>query len=219
MQRQLKVIGRGKVSLVPDMIIMILNLSKKELDYETALNQSSVQSRLVKEMLVELGFEEESIKTKRFHIEPEYTYRKENGTSKSVIDGFRFNNRLEFKFKIDNKLMGKILYKLSKLEVECKIEIQYSYSDMNSLNKILLESSVNDAIEKAKVLAKASNVELVQIQDIVHSFSDQNVSVTPFDRDLIEYCRLSTEREEYDIDINPSDITLMDIVTIVWEIR
>ena len=133
MQKQLKVVGKGKVNIVPDQTIIDLTITKKENTYEKAIETSSVQSEMVKKILVKLGINKESIKTKRFEINPVYKYKTIDGYSKSYIDGFELNNKLSFIFGIDNKLLGKILYQISKLDIESKINITYSYSKQEQI--------------------------------------------------------------------------------------
>lgn len=61
MQKQLKVVGKGKVNIVPDQTIIELTITKKENTYEKAIETSSVQSEMVKKVLVKLGINKESI--------------------------------------------------------------------------------------------------------------------------------------------------------------
>lgn len=222
MQKQLKVVGKGKVNIVPDQTIIELTITKKENTYEKAIETSSVQSEMVKKVLVKLGINKESIKTKRFEINPVYKYKTIDGYSKSYIDGFEFNNKLSFIFGIDNKLLGKILYQISKLDIESKINITYSYSKQEEAKEQLLICSVKDAFFKAKVLAEASAVELIDIIDISHSYGDEDMFISPFRDDVLRDCccnKSAIEDESYDIDINPDDIVLNDVVTIIWEIK
>lgn len=222
MQKQLNVVGKGKVNIIPDQTIIELTITKKENTYEKAIETSSLQSEMVKKVLVKLGINKESIKTKRFEINPVYKYKTIDGYSKSYIDGFEFNNKLSFIFGIDNKLLGKILYQISKLDIESKINITYSYSKQEEVKEQLLIYSVKDAFFKAKVLAEASGVELIDIIDISHSYGDEDMFISPFRDDVLRDCccsKSAIEDESYDIDINPEDIVLNDVVTIIWEIK
>ena len=81
---------------------------------------------------------------------------------------------------------------------------------------------MEDAKEKAKVLADASGVSLKEIISIDYSFSTIEMETS-----MMNYARcetltagklLDSGNTQIDIDVDPEDIEITDNVTLVWEI-
>ena len=105
MEKLLKVTGKGNIKVVPDLTVISVTLSKTENTYKKALESSNKESKILKELLNEVGIKDKDIKTKKFNIEPHYAYYKDKyNESKSKVDGYTFQNKMEFRFNIDNKL-------------------------------------------------------------------------------------------------------------------
>lgn len=221
MTKELRVTGKGNIQVVPDLTIVSVTLSKTETTYKQALVSSSKESKELKELLLPLGIKEESIKTKMFNVEPHYAYYKDKyGDSKSKVDGYTFNHRVNFKFDIDNKLLGKILYQLTKSKTASNIEINYSFKDVEGAKNKLLKSAVDDAFKKAKILEESTGVKLVNISSINYSFDELEITVNPYSRRFTQnlLCDCGCNGT-IDLDVNPDDISLGDVVTITWEIE
>ena len=167
MEKLLKVTGKGNIKVVPDLTVISVTLSKTESTYKKALESSNKESKILKGLLNEVGIKDKDIKTKKFNIEPHYAYYKDKyNESKSKVDGYTFQNKMEFRFDIDNKLLGKVLYQLTKCTTSSNVDISYSFKDVEGAKNLLLKSAVEDAVKKANILAEVSKVELLGINSI-----------------------------------------------------
>ena len=76
MERTIRVTGKGKLAVKPDLIELTLSIKDIKKEYNELLKRSSSATNEVKELLEKIGFERKNIKTKSFDINIEYdSYR------------------------------------------------------------------------------------------------------------------------------------------------
>ena len=99
--------------------------------------------------------------------------------------------------------------------------LRYGVKDIEKAKNLLLASAVEDGLEKARVIAKAANVELGEVLDINYGWHDIN-----FDSDYYEpgiALRSPKLRPacspSYDIDIEPEDIKRAEEVSLIVSIK
>lgn len=219
MERILKVTGKGKAVLHPDMIIITLCLSKVHSDYASALESASNDIKKIKKSLIKLGFSEKELKTSHFSVKAEYESKRNlDGGFNTNLVGYRYNQNLIFRIDIDNKLLGKILFAIGQTGINPKIEISYSLKDIESCKNDLLEKAVIDARNKAKIISRASSLLLGEILSIDYSFNEENFSSRIMEMDVSLF-RGNKDDSEYDIDLTPDDIEVSDIVNITYIIK
>ena len=218
MEKTMKVTGKGKLSVKPDMIRLLLDTTKVCATYEEALRQSSEQTEALKICFEGLGFARTDLKTLRFSVDTEYeNYRDENNVWKNRFVGYRFNHNMKLEFDADNERLGRVLYALAHTEVHPEFRINYTVKDMEAAKNKLLSKAVTDSKEKAKVLAEAAGVKLGDIVKIDYSWGELEIVSRP-----VERCMMSAPNaaaDSYSMDIEPDDIDVTDTVTVVWEIE
>ena len=219
--RTIRVTGKGKQQVHPDMTRITIELEGKNYDYGTTLKKSSESTEKLKELFAGFGFERTDLKTLYFNIDTEYESYKENEVYKRRFDGYKYIHRLKLEFESDNKLLGRILYALAHSSLEPEFRISYTVKDPEAVKNELLGRAVQDAMTKAKVLADAAGLSLGDIQNVDYSWGRMEFEVQPMARGMgvDDCCMPPTCAEGYDMDIEPDDIDVEDTVTVVWEIR
>ncbi len=220
MDRMIKVTGKGKISVKPDQIRLLLNLSDLRESYEDTLRKSTEMVEALKDLFEELGFDRKDLKTTYFNIDTRYeSYQAKDKSWKQRFEGYEFTHKLKIEFDADNKALGKVLYALGHAAVKPELRIVYTVKDPEASKNQLLAKAIADSKEKAKVLTEAANVSLGEIMTIDYSWGEIELSSTPMNRMLepmmMEDCCMSAS---YDIDIEPDDIDVTDTVTVVWSI-
>ncbi|MBO6065988.1 MAG: SIMPL domain-containing protein, partial [Lachnospiraceae bacterium] len=71
--REMRVTGRGRISVKPDRIRLMLTLSDVKKDYDKALKEASAKSAELQKAFCGCGFSEEDLKTVNFSVDAEYT--------------------------------------------------------------------------------------------------------------------------------------------------
>lgn len=221
MERTIRVTGKGKISVKPDMIRLNLDLQDVRKTYEDALEMSTMQVEALKDCFEQLGFARSDLKTLHFNVDTEYeNYRDKNNNWQQKFVGYKFVHNLKIEFDANNKRLGQVLYALAHTEVNPEFRISYTVKDMEAAKNQLLGKAVIDSIEKARVLTEAAGVQLGDIVTIDYSWGEIEFVSRPMERcmALAEPC-CGDEIGSLDIDIEPDDIDVSDTVTVVWNIN
>ncbi len=217
--REMRVTGRGRISVKPDRIRLMLTLSDVKKDYDKALKEASAKSAELQKAFCGCGFSEEDLKTVNFSVDAEYTgYSDKDGNWKQRFVGYRFNQMLKIEFPLDNDKLGQILYALAKSGVKSEFRIQYTVSNPEACRNELLGKAVSDAKEKAAILAEASGVKLGAIQTIDYSFGTMEIYSEPVNFRSMKVAESCCEDSAYGMNIVADDIQLDDNVTVSFEI-
>jgi hypothetical protein len=219
----IKVTGKGKISVRPDRIRLVIHLKDSRKNYEETLQQSAVQVEALRDSFVKLGFEGTALKTTFFHISAKYENVQAMDKSwKRKFKGYEFRHDLKLEFDIDNKKLGKILYVLAHNPSDPEFQITYTVKDAEGAKNLLLKKAVEDSKGKAEILAQAAGVSLGEVVTIDYSWEEIELVASPLNR-MAEACRGITmsgdEDDAYDMNVEPDDIEVSDHVTVIWAIR
>ena len=216
--RTIRVTGKGKIEVKPDMTRITLTLEGTYPEYDETLRRSSESTDQMKDLLSNFGFERSDLKTLNFSVDTDYESYRENGEYKQRFIGYKFRHILKVEFDSDNKRLGKILFGLAHCPQHPEFRISYTVKDAEAAKNELLGKAVKDAKEKAAVLTQAAEVNLKNILSIDYSWGEIDFEVSPMNKMMLcESC--SAPDDSYDLDIEPDDIDISDTVTVVWEIE
>lgn len=215
MERTIRVKGKGKISVKPDTIKIMIKAEGLRWNYDETIEQSTQDTRILRDALKNAGLDPKDLKTTYFSIDSKYkSYHDKNNDYKEKFVGYEYEHRTYIEFENDNKILGKVLYELAHCDVKVKFEINQTVKDKEKVKNDLLEKAVEDSTTKAKVLAKASGVKLKEILNIEYSWGEIEIYSSPMDDWMV--CEAAST---YDIDIEADDIDVQDTVTITWIIE
>ena len=222
--RTIRVKGKGKISVKPDMTRLLIDIEEVLPTYDEALEESAKATEQMKDMVEGLLFAREDLKTLSFGVDSEYKgYYDEKDKYQKRFVGYKYTHRMKLEFDSDNKRLGKILFQLGKSKLNPEIRIQTTVKDIEACKNALLGKAVEDSVAKAKVLSAASSVTLGEIQAIDYSWGELNIYSEPIslmgDMEPLLSMKNAIEQASYDIDIEADDIDITDTVTVVWEIK
>lgn len=216
MNKTIQVINQSVLEFKPDQTIIELTITNLHETYEKALFMSQEESKRVKGMLVKFGFSKDEMKTSKFHINTEYEYKKTNsGLERKVIAGYKYSHTITVKFGIDNELLSKVLYSLTERKASIHVNLSYSIKDKDELEKQVLDKCIKEAKEKAKLIAKSSDVELGMITKIQYSKDERELSGYIYSGRMLQDCY----ELRGPIDIDPESIKVSQGIVIDWEIK
>ena len=221
MDRTIKVTGKGRVSVAPDMIRLHITQSETEKTYETAVKASAEQKKTITDAFSKLGFKKEDLKTLSFDVSAQYeSYQARDKSWKQRLVGYRFVHNMKLEFPRDNELLGKALGTMAAIKGEPEFSIQYFVKDVEAVKNKLLANAVKDSSEKAGALTKAAGVKLGEIVHIDYSWGEMDISIAPVAPMMLRSAKMPVgECNSVSIDIEADDIKVEDTVTIVWEIK
>lgn len=159
------------------------------------------------------------LKTTKFFVNAEYeSYRDKRDNYRKRFVGYKFQYKLYIQFPVDNQLLGKVLYVLAQSDVKTEISIGYTVSHAEKVKNDLLEKAVQDAKDKANVLAQASNLTLGEILSIDYSWGEMTIYQETSNDFAMAEPQFLMQAGSYNMDIEPDDIDVEDTVTIIWAI-
>lgn len=220
MDKTMKITGKGKVSVKPDIIRLNMTMEESYKEYDLTLRQSSETIKILKELFVSLGFKNDDLKTRNFDINTKYeSYKAKDQSWKKRLIGYTYTHHMLIEFDADNKKLGEILYALAHSVITPEISIEYTVSDPEKYKDELLKNAIEDSKHKAKVLAHAANIELGDIVSIDYSWGEINFVSEPIQNFAFASAEKTMSSPGYDIDIEADDIDVTDTVTVIWKIK
>lgn len=220
MERTIKVTGKGKISVKPDMIRLIITLTNIERTYEGAIIESANKKGSLNSALEKLGFKKEELKTLYFNIGTEYeSYQESDKSWKRRLIGYEYTHKMKLEFPSDNEMLGKVLLALAQCPGHPEFTIQYTISDPEAAKNELLAKAIEDSKVKANVLSTAAGVSLKDIVTIDYSWGEIDFVTRPVNELMLRECCAEPVREKgIDLDIEADDIDVTDTVTVIWSI-
>ncbi len=201
--RTIRVTGKGRLKLKPDLTRINIDLKGLYGDYSETLRRSSEDT--------------EELKTLAFNVDTEYESYQEEGAWKQRFKGYRYYHSMKLEFDMDNERLGRILYSLAKSPLDPDFRLSYSVRDPEAAKNELLGRAVADAGAKAKVLSSAAGVALKEIQSIDYSWGEVSFETRPMNKMIMADAAVE-ESAAFGVNIQPDDIEVSDTVTVVWEI-
>lgn len=223
MERTIRVTGKGKLSVKPDTIRLIMTIEGMQEEYDMAVAQSAAMTEEVKDLFAKLDFERDEVKTLSFNVTTQYeSYQAKDRSWKRRLEGYKFTHRMKVEFGVDNKRLGRVLYALGHAVARPEFHIEYTVAEPENCKNELLADAIRDSKAKAEVLTKAAGVILGNIVTIDYSWAELELVSRPMEQFMLaESCVRCSEDEgnAYNIDVNPDNIEVADSVTVVWEIK
>jgi uncharacterized protein YggE len=214
-ERLITVRGTGTVSTKPDLIVITLDLALTEKDNESALKRATTELNFLRAALMSVGHDSEALKTTNFTIQTAYEDRKLGNEWIKQFVGYTCTHALRLEFDLDLPMLGKTLGAITKCQTTPQFDIAFSIKNPAAIRTKLLEEAVTNAVEKARILAKAAGVKLGMIQQIDYSWNEIRLS----SHTAMNMCYGSAADAPGFIDMTPDDIDVNDTVTVVWAIE
>ena len=222
-KRTIRVTGKGKLSLAPDTIRLLMQLNDIDPDYGKVMKDSTEHAESLKEALQTVGFQASDLKTTSFRIHAEReSYQDENGNWKERFAGYRAVHALKLSFPRDKDRLGKVLFLVAGHASKPEFQLEYTVADPEKAKNELLASAVADSRIKAEVLAKAAGVELGDILSIDYSWGEIDLVTRPVmlrEASGMYAMAKGAAEDSFDLDIEPDDIQAEDTVTVIWELE
>jgi len=217
MDRTLKVIGKGHLSVKPDTIEIAMNINGKTVSYSQAVDEVAFRTNNLKLVISELGVKRDEIKTVSFSINTDYESYKEKGEYKQRFVGYRYNHRLSIKLPLESNLINQVFDRLRACSSEPEFYINYTVADVEKQKNAVLQQAVIDSQRKASLMATTLGAILGKVQSIDYSWGQIDV----YSNMSRSYC-LNEDTVMVDGsfggDITPEDIDIDDTVTVIWEL-
>jgi uncharacterized protein YggE len=216
------VTGEGEVMAVPDIGQFSFSVTAKGEDASTAQETSAEKINAIFALLEEEEVEEKDIKTEGYNLYPKYRYEQKScpvGSrcpNEQVEDGFEVTQRVQVKIR-DVDEAGALIAGVGDLGATNISSLQFTIDDTDELSEEARALAIDDAKEKAKVLAKDLGVKLVRIV----SYHENGGGVNPyaFGGDMMEKSMSLASFDDSSADLPVGENTIRSVVSITYQVR
>ena len=167
----ISVTGEGEVFAKPDIASFSFNVEAKEADATTAQNKAAETMDTVLGYLKEAGVEEKDIKTQYYDLSPRYEYPEmapctqwycPPQTGEPKLIGYQVTQSVTVKVR-DTDKAGELLSQVGSKGAMNVSGLSFTIDDEDALKAQAREAAIEDAQEKAEVLAKSLGVHIVRM--------------------------------------------------------
>lgn len=120
---------------------------------------------------------------------------------------------LRISFPVDKTLANKVFRALCTSAAGAEFEISFDVKDRNAVKNRAIAEAVQNARERADVLARAAGVSLGKIINISYGFEEVRISSG------VQYLLSSKASDFEGPDLDPQDLLAKENVTITWQIE
>lgn len=213
----LTVEGKSEVKLLPEEIWFNVMMSVKDTDYKTCSDLAVQKLAEIKMLFTKNGIDKNLIKTNNYSIRE--IQRHDPELRKMVFDGYQATVPLTVRTKRDYD-KNDLIFALIKdnLESNFNLNFQLSEKQITEVKARLIKLAVDDAKEKAGIIATASGVELSKISAI--QYGEPNI-IGINNPPALRKSGLMMQAESYSeiIDLmEPDEVKMGTNIVISWEI-
>lgn len=176
-EKTLNVTGSGTVYLDADIAYASLGVSYTGADLSVIQQQANETIEAVCQAMEEAGLDAKNISTDNINIYPMYDYSK----NESKLTGYRIDERLSIHTE-DIDALGAYIDAAFAAGANTFDSITFSVKDDSQAKKDALKKAVQDAREKAEVIAEASGEEIDSVITI-----SENAQYSYYNRDTKAY--------------------------------
>ncbi len=218
--KTLNVTGNAKINVKSTITRLSIKLTSICELFDEVVAKSAEDTGKMKDIVESLGFKRSDLKTVSFDVEAKYNYvYDDKGNNKEEFKGYEYIHYVSIEFPIDNKILGDLLYAFSKSGIEPRFKIGYTVEEeeKEKYRDILIKESIKNAKKRAKILAKASGLELNKIYRI--DYLEKSIDMYEDYYNVSSKAMAMEQEGTYNFDIDVADLILSDSVNVTWKIK
>jgi uncharacterized protein YggE len=166
-RESIKVSGEGKIRVMPDLVILTINVSfvQPRMADAVKLSQQTVDS--VVEILSKFGNKQSDIKTSSISANKEYNYDR----GRNVFVGYKAEQSIDFQLNDITKFTD-LTAKLLSTKINSISQVQFGHSKSDSLLREADLLAYDDALKSAHKLCERANVNLGKLLYLTNTETD-----------------------------------------------
>jgi uncharacterized protein YggE len=209
--QEIEVLGVGRLTTKADFAKMIISLTADSDDRNEVVKKLNNDSEIIRRDLLAFGFTQDQITVTDFNINDNNSFRNPPKRRKR----FEEYRGVFVKYNFDYEMNAKITDHLATHPTRpyFKFEFELSESKKEIIRKELIEKAIADAMTKAEIIAKSSNVKLKRIIKIRYGEQSFTPNVEVNTVDLVTTMARPTLAQVID---SPS-IDYGETIVVTWE--
>jgi len=204
----------------PEMIDFSIFIKNQSFDFKKCSDSLLIIIKNISDVLIENGLSKEKIRISEITVNENYEYESNLKTK----NGFVGSARIEIQESFSTKFTELIFKSINSFNYEIGYSVTFSLSEnqKEKLRKLSLEKAVEDANQKAEVIAKIGQIQLVRINRItLDETSGFGYRGDKYDLVMEEEMMPITRQEGFfrELNLNPEEISIVKSVLIEWIIK
>jgi uncharacterized protein YggE len=167
-QAELTVVGQGEVTATPDRAVVEVGVTKRSDTARNAQEQVNLTVERVLDALEELGIDRDQIQTSRVQMNPVYSSGRREGPATREIIAYEASYSLSVRvLKLDQ--VGEVIDLALDGGANQLRGFRYELSDDSVYKQRALQEAVKNARDKAEAVAKASDLKISRIIEVIEA--------------------------------------------------
>ena len=161
----LSVDGIGSTTATPDRASISIGVTTHAVDASSAQGENNSRVQNIVNGLKELGIAANDIRTDNYSFRPDYSFSEGRGNE---ITGYTVDNSIIVKVK-DVKLVGRVIDTALQRGANQINSLEFGISDTKALRRQALNAAIQDAREKADILASGLGHRIIGIHHVTEN--------------------------------------------------
>lgn len=160
----LEVQGTGRMQVQPDQTLVMVNVVSSNTEAGRAVQVVTERVEQLLKKLQDAGFKKEEIKTSQFYLNENNEWR----DGRMFRNGYTASQTMEIKFGLDAKRMTSLTTVFAGTQEGVTFQFSFGMTDKlrQQVKEELIRKAIQDAREKASVIARTTNIRLGSIRKI-----------------------------------------------------
>ena len=217
--REITVKGIGDLKIPVDFVEIHLTLEELDKNYNNGYQTFEDHILELQEIIQEIGFKKEDLKTSLINVYPKYENERRNDSYVNVFKGYNFFSEMKLCFDFDSQKLGEAFSSISTSDAKPRMNVNFTVKDKEAVKKRLLGAAAKDAKEKAQILCDAMGVKLGKLITINYNWDEIEIySSTKYEMNTSPRM-LCADIRDTSVDFTPDDISVEDDASFVWAIE
>lgn len=215
-KKTLHISGSGDISVKPDVANITFNLSAMDIEFGKAVNELNEKVNSLSKALKKVGIPQQEIYSSNYRINKEFKHNYKSG-SKTFL-GYKVSHTIKVQTLADTKSVNKVFTAIISSVKDAELNLSFAIKDSRKYKDIIIKKAINDAKNKAELIAETAGVELSEIIEI--RYSNTPMYFRSSDNILRTSSKMMSKGDDVMIEnFNPSKIKQSTTVAIIWKIK
>lgn len=214
-EKIIKVVGEGEAIVTPDITRLGIRITKVFENTDEAYDENDKNYENMLSVVEKLGLPRENLRPTLFRVKEHLTdyYDDDDEVIGQVQEGFEVIQGFEIILGTDNEQVSQMVQAIGRDVDGVEISISHDTTHIKPFVKLMLEDAMNDAREKAYMLAETMGCEVKETKEIKYACHDFYVKTAPF---MINSNEEALHCDEAILNIMINQISIKDHVIVSW---
>ena len=214
-QGVLEVQGQGRMRVQPDQAMVMIQVQNTNTEAGRAVQVVTERVEQLLKKLQEAGFKKDEIKTSQFFLHENNQWVND----RMVRNGYTATQTLEIRFPLDQQRMTKLTNVFAGTQEGVTFNFSFGLSDKlrQQVKEELIRKALQDAREKASVIARSANIRLGSIRRI--DYGNQGNMPSYYKQDRAVNQAMAMEESAGFPQTAIQDIEMTDQILITWSLE